>query len=331
MQNPFEGFQQGLMTGAQLGGRMRQNQQRRELGGLMTSGDFGGAAKAAYGYGDIQTGAALTTVDQQNQARQRGTQIAGALAKSDYDGAMTFASSPAELEAITDFRKNATEEQRAAAVRSATDIASIIEAVQSAPPEQQLALAQQYAPRFGVDPSKITPDVLQQLPALRIQAMGLKDFLAFEQREDAAKRPIIGPNGYMSFPPGTPMPGGTSAIPLDRLDGDDWEPVRPNQPSSARPAAGGGERSQPVSVSFKSSNEAQAAIEAAAPGVRTTSGRRSAANNRRVGGAPGSFHLQDRARDLIPPSGMSMAQLAATMRAKGFRALDEGDHVHVSW
>ncbi|MFZ2769620.1 MAG: D-Ala-D-Ala carboxypeptidase family metallohydrolase, partial [Minisyncoccia bacterium] len=67
------------------------------------------------------------------------------------------------------------------------------------------------------------------------------------------------------------------------------------------------------------------------PGVRITSGARDPANNRRVGGATGSFHLQDRARDLVPPAGMTMAQLAAQYRQAGFRALDEGDHVHVSW
>jgi hypothetical protein len=119
---------------------------------------------------------------------------------------------------------------------------------------------------------------------------------------------------------------------------------RPNQPSPARPATGGGrERDQPVSVSFQSSRDAQAAIMELVPGVEVTSGRRSPDEQRRLiaqweaGGRRGirpsdtSFHLQDRARDLVPPPGMTMGQLAAKMRQAGFRALNEGDHVHVSW
>lgn len=122
---------------------------------------------------------------------------------------------------------------------------------------------------------------------------------------------------------GSGVPQGWSAAPSGG-------PPRPNQPPSA-PAAGGGERRQPVSVSFPSSGEAQSAIQSIVPGVRVTSGRRSPADNQRVGGASGSFHLQDRARDLVPPQGMSMGQLEAKMRQAGFRVLNEGDHVHVSW
>lgn len=106
---------------------------------------------------------------------------------------------------------------------------------------------------------------------------------------------------------------------------------RPNQPSPARPATGGGERNQPVSVSFPSSRDAQAAIMDIVPGVTVTSGARSPSHNRDVGGARGSFHLQDRARDLVPPRGMTMGQLEGKMRQAGFRVLNEGDHVHVSW
>jgi hypothetical protein len=105
---------------------------------------------------------------------------------------------------------------------------------------------------------------------------------------------------------------------------------RPNQPSSA-PAVGGGERNQPVGVSFRSSQEADSVITNLIPGVRVTSGARSPADNRRVGGAANSFHLQDRARDLVPPAGMTVGQLAAKLQQAGFRTLNEGNHVHVSW
>lgn len=329
---PFEGFQQGLMTGAQLGGRMRQNQQARQIGGLMASGDYQGAATQAFQGGDLQTGAALQGQVSQQQTQQRQGQIVGALKTGDYAGAQSFASTPEELAQISKFRETATEAERAQATQRAEGMAAVVGSILSLPEQQRLAAAQQYAPQFGLDPAQITPDMLtpQALEALRVRALGLKDYLNYQQEERAAQRPIIG-NGFISLPPGSPVPQGGAGQSLGSSLPPGWTPQpRPNQPSSA-PAAGGGERNQPVSVSFRSSQEAQAAIQSLVPGVRVTSGRRSQADNKRVGGASGSFHLQDRARDLVPPPGMSMAQLAAKMRSEGFRALNEGDHIHVSW
>lgn len=333
MQNPFDGFQQGLMTGATLGGRMRQNQQRREVGGMLENGDYGGAARTAYGQGDLQTGAVLTQVDQRNQATARNTQITGALKTGDYAGAMTFASSPEELQAITEFRSSATEAQREQAVLQATNLASVIEAVQALPAEQQLAAAQQYAPQFGVDATKITPETLQQLPALRVQALGLKDYLTYQQEERAAQRPIFG-NGFVSLPPGAELPGAQPEVLSALPEGARIRP-RPDQPSSA-PAAGGGERSQTPRVSFQSSNEARQSVAQLVPGVRVTNADRTPADTariRRQGYNPSdtSFHLRGQALDLTPPAGMSMGQLEAKMRQAGFRVLNEGHHIHVSW
>lgn len=68
------------------------------------------------------------------------------------------------------------------------------------------------------------------------------------------------------------------------------------------------------------------------PGVRVTSRQRSADKNAQVGGVKGSYHLTNNARDFVPPSGMSMGQLAATLKGKfgaGYDILNEGDHVHV--
>lgn len=164
-----------------------------------------------------------------------------------------------------------------------------------------------------------------------MRAMGLADYLKFKQDERDAQAPRYVPAlGGFIMPPGSAPQGAPQGETFDALPQGARIRPRPNQPSPA-PAAGGGERSQPVSASFRSSQEAQAAITSLVPGVRVTSGARSPAENRRVGGAAGSFHLQDRARDLVPPAGMSMAQLEAKMRQAGFRALNEGDHIHVSW
>lgn len=74
-----------------------------------------------------------------------------------------------------------------------------------------------------------------------------------------------------------------------------------------------------------------AALEAA--GVRVTNDVRDPAKNKRVGGVPNSRHLSGEAADLVPPKGMTMAQLAqeAKSRFPQARVINEGDHVHVQW
>lgn len=333
---PLRAAQQGLMTGVQLGGRMRENRQNREIGGLMAGGDYKGASAAAFTGGDLRTGQAIQAYEQQQQGVQRGQQRADALKAGHWDKAMTFASSPEEMAQVTEFRDKATAAEREQVVRQAGQMATVLEAIQSLPPEQQLAAAQRYAPQFGVDPAALTAENLtpQALEAYRIQALGLKDYLSFQQKERDATRPIVTPYGIM-MPPGGQVPGmggqpqqGGSEF-LDALPPGATIRPRPNQAPSA--SAGGAERNQPVSVSFQNDRQARQSIERLVPGVRFTSGARTQADNRRVGGAPRSFHTQGRAWDLVPPSGTSMAQLAQTMRQSGFRVLDEGDHVHVSW
>jgi len=66
-------------------------------------------------------------------------------------------------------------------------------------------------------------------------------------------------------------------------------------------------------------------------GAKITSGMRTPEDNVRVGGVTNSLHMQDKARDLVPPEGMTMAQLAEQVRQRMPHAdvIDEGDHVHV--
>lgn len=64
--------------------------------------------------------------------------------------------------------------------------------------------------------------------------------------------------------------------------------------------------------------------------VRVTSGLRTPEHNAEVGGVPNSLHLQNRARDFVP-QGMSMAAATVKLRAAGYHAINEGDHVHVDW
>lgn len=80
-------------------------------------------------------------------------------------------------------------------------------------------------------------------------------------------------------------------------------------------------------------------IEQVAPGAKITSGYRTPERNRRVGGAPNSWHTrgtpdQPLAFDIVPPPGMTMKELHRRVGASGLvleEHLDEGDHVHIAF
>ena len=73
------------------------------------------------------------------------------------------------------------------------------------------------------------------------------------------------------------------------------------------------------------------------PGTIVTSRQRSAADNARVGGVPNSFHKSDRARDFVPPKGMSLTEFGAIVKSipelKGtdavFNSKGHFDHLHL--
>lgn len=58
---------------------------------------------------------------------------------------------------------------------------------------------------------------------------------------------------------------------------------------------------------------------------------RSPQRNAAVGGVKNSYHLSGRARDSIPPAGMSMAEYYTELKRRnpGLQVLNEGDHVHM--
>jgi len=73
------------------------------------------------------------------------------------------------------------------------------------------------------------------------------------------------------------------------------------------------------------------------PGTIVTSRQRSAADNARVGGVPNSYHKDDRARDFVPPKGMSLTEFGAIVKSipelKGtdavFNSKGHFDHLHL--
>ena len=66
-------------------------------------------------------------------------------------------------------------------------------------------------------------------------------------------------------------------------------------------------------------------------GEQITSTLRSPARNKAVGGKSNSYHLSGRARDSVPPPGMSMSAYANELRRlnPGMDVINEGDHVHM--
>lgn len=71
-----------------------------------------------------------------------------------------------------------------------------------------------------------------------------------------------------------------------------------------------------------------------ASGAKITSGKRTPERNAAVGGAANSYHLKGNAYDIVPPPGMSMADLEKRLRNSGAdfaELINEGDHIHIAW
>lgn len=314
----------GMAVGRERDNAIADGMERRTnraAGNALQAGDYSAASSALYDGGNVQGGMAVQNAGRERQTADRDQQRAAFLA------------------VVTGLKVGAS------------DVPS------------RRAQLQAIGPRLGM--YGVTPEMLQGITDEDLTDQGLDGVISMlggtargnapsgyrylpdgtlqaipgGPEDPRNQRPIVTPYGIM-MPPGAPLPnmggqGAPQGAPQGQPQGDIVRQLPPgvvpfNQPPRA-PAARGGERGQPVGVSFRTSQEAQSAITSLVPGVRVTSGARSPADNRRVGGASGSFHLQDRARDLVPPPGMSMAQLEAKMRQAGFRALNEGDHIHVSW
>lgn len=187
---PWRMGQEGLMTGVQIGTRMRERREAREVGGLMSSGNVQGARDAAYQQGDLRTGQHLDGQVTQRATAERGLQLTGMLREGDYAGAEGLAQTPQELQQLTEFRNTASEAEKAAAVQRSEQLATVVGSIMTLPPEQQFAAAQQAAARMGMDPNAITPDMVtpQALEGMRMQAMGLAAYLQHQDRETDNRR-----------------------------------------------------------------------------------------------------------------------------------------------
>lgn len=319
----FESF----MTGMQAGQQQRDRQTRAQAGSMMASGDYAGASRALYQAGDFQGGNAIA-------GQGRAQQMVPLLRDGNYDQAMQIPGlTPEELQGIQQFRASRTKEEADLAALRFESLAGIAAGLAQIPdPNRRLEEARRRAPMFGISPDQITPEMLTDdgLRAIVIKSMGYKEYLSM-QRPQATQFGFVSGIDPVTQQP-IPMNTGQQPAPQNETVLDALPPgasIRP-RPNQA-PSTGGAERNQTPTVSFGSVDEARTHIGRLVPGVTFTSGVRSPQHNAAVGGVRTSNHLRGRAWDLVPPAGMSMAQLAARMKQAGFRVLNEGDHVHVSW
>jgi hypothetical protein len=202
----FETFLNTLNATRQMGDEDRQfmTQQRdqrnqREVGGLMASGDYAGASKAAYGYGDLRTGAAA---DQRSAAvaeSQRQREVGAKIGAGDYQGARQDAYGAGDLELgqhIDGWLKTASDAEKAQAQQRSEEQAKIAVFLKGLPPPQRAAWrdanAQSLAQTYGVSPEQVASVDLSDafLDQQVVEASTLSDLLTRQRQaaQDALAR-----------------------------------------------------------------------------------------------------------------------------------------------
>lgn len=164
--------------------------------------------------------------------------------------------------------------------------------------EGALKTAEAYAMAYGGAQAQSTPAAVQELEYLLANPEARK--LDMERRQ-AGWRPevLTTDQGYAAFDPRTrgvqPLEYGSQA------------------PGAYAPQQGGDQ------FGFL-----------ADAGATVTSGKRSPADNQRVGGVPNSYHLSGQARDILPPQNPQQAAfIRQQAAANGLEVIDEGDHWHL--
>lgn len=311
-----------LARGYQFAGQMQEDKARRTAGNALATGDTQGAIGALGEVGALGDISTLQSAQASREASKRTLNTE-------------------QQEQVREFM-----------LRGAR-------AIRAAPAEAREQTYQQLRPTLA---QMYPPDVLAQMDSGKKDDATLDSLIAALGGEARNA-----PSGYRYKPDGTleAIPGGPEApenqrwqvTPYGLIPPAGWQPPAGQQPQGqsqgeivrelppgvvpfnqppAAPAAAGGERSQTPRVSFRSSGEARQVVSQMVPGVTVTNADRTPADTARIraqGYRPSntSFHLRGQALDLTPPRGMTMAQLEAKMRQAGFRVLNEGHHIHVSW
>lgn len=303
--------------------RMVDDKQKlgRQVGGLMASGNYKGAAAAAYGAGELDTGMGLTKVGaaQAEQTRRQG--YGAKLAAGQGADAVKDAYSGGDFEIGKDLQAaidSASEQQQKDAHLKATRVAEIVAPIGDLPLEQRKPFIEQH--RTDLKAAGYTDQQIDtfeptdaNLATIYTQALGLKEYL----ERNAPK--VVGDS--LVRPSGEVVYQGTKFIPVP--EGGKLVPVTGGRAGAPAPIEGAPAPQQPA-------GDWLAGVSEAAPDARVTSGLRTPEHNAAVGGVPTSRHLDGKAVDLVPRPGETMAELYARVRqVPGVKVINEGDHVHV--
>jgi hypothetical protein len=303
-----------LEAGQQAGMTQRRNAAAQQAGGYMASGDYQGAARAMFGAGDFQNGAAVASYGTQAKAASRADAFRAALAGGDLGAAGQLAAGDPALHKL--FAEH---------IADTTDtLATYVQSLKGKPLDQARAEYQQNVlpqlrargfagPEFdNWDP---TPENIAQIETA---ALGLKEQLGINrqaavdaetQRHNKVTEKFLGVRAV--------QPGGTIGV---------IDPEASTGPATAA-AAGGGTKLAEI-------------VTGAIPGARITSTLRTPAENAAVDGVSNSEHLTpDHAVDFTLGSEAEMKAAAAHINSQGggLHAIYEGagsahstgPHVHV--
>lgn len=289
-------------------GTMRDDIARGRAGNALRVGNYGAAAGELYGAGMLEEGARATNYGQAQQDRvskQRDTQR---------DELMKFTADAA---------------QRLADVqRSGKDVNRTLAAFDQLAPDFQ---------RYGQSPEALTQvrSAIQRDPEGTLMALGAgaAKELNYEFRSSGDEVLIFDPRtkGLVGRYRGAKAVTLGDGVDLVEIPGSYGEAPASRAASPTAPPSGPERRaSQPTAGDL-----GPLVAQLTGMGARVTSGPRSEADNRRVGGVADSYHLESRgglARDFVPPAGVSMGQFEQTVKAKlppGWEAINEGDHIHI--
>lgn len=281
---------QSFMTGNRAGQQDADRRTQHRAGSLMAGGDLSGASRTLYEGGDLQGGRAVGTMDRQGQ-------MAPLVRDGKYDEAQAIPGATVEeMGQINAFRASADEAERKQAAQSFELLGSVAAGLRNVPPEQRMAEAQRIAPIIGMDPARITPEMLSDggLETIIARAMGTAEYLKEERQREKderdATRPIVTPYGIM-LPPSERGPQAGAA---------------PGQPTAApSPAAPAQTSPQPSGQGFSSYGELQDFVREIVPDARFTSGHRPQSEQddlvaRGVTRATRSAHTYGMGQDLVP-------------------------------
>ena len=297
-----------FMKGFDYGRKLRQENQRQKALDAYVTNKADPDARNALMAND--PGAAMKLFDYEREQGQYDTQarVGGMAAAGDIEGAQTEALRSGDFD-LAGAVGQMTSDQRKAAME---ENARFGEAIKWADTPEKWDQAVDYFASNGIAGAEKYRGRFDQREALALEIGQIGSLI-----QEAEKGVVMAPGSRLVDPR-------TGRLLAEAPDRPDYRTVGEGQ---TLVQVGGGAPAASGSTGAQIEQTALAAV----PGAIVTSRQRSAGHNAKVGGVKNSYHLTDQARDFVPPAGMSMGQLAASLKQSmpGFDVINEGDHVHV--